>query len=247
MSLSPVFACAHRGASRDFPENTIPAFAEAVRLGCGMVEFDVRATADGVPVILHDPTVDRTSDGAGTIWELDFLQVEALDAAAGHAAHAGVGIPTLTAVLDFLPAGLELNIHVYPGPADGPSLVDRVCHEIRERDLLATAFIAGDDEVMRLVVDRDPRVRRCLLGSQGRAHVYAELAHEFGCSNCQPHNSITDRALCDRAHGLGLTVHPFYADDLDEMRRLIDCGVDGILTNRPALLIDLLDSLEQRE
>ena len=62
--MSPIFACAHRGASCDFPENTIPAFAEAVRLGCGMVEFDVRATADGVPVILHDPTVDRTTDGA---------------------------------------------------------------------------------------------------------------------------------------------------------------------------------------
>jgi glycerophosphoryl diester phosphodiesterase len=127
--------CAHRGASGSFPENTIPAFAEAVALGCGMVEFDVRATADGALVILHDAAVDRTTDGAGSIWELSFQQVEKLDASAGHSGFSGTRMPTLQEVLDFLPREIELNIHVYPGPDDGEAIVGAVCREIRARDL----------------------------------------------------------------------------------------------------------------
>ncbi|NKB66103.1 MAG: hypothetical protein GKR89_03495 [Candidatus Latescibacteria bacterium] len=239
----PVFVCAHRGASRDFPENTIPAYQEAVALGCGMIEFDVRATADGVPMILHDPTVDRTTDGSGSIWDLQSAAAKELDARAGHDAFAGVRIPTLEETLDFMPANIELNIHVYPGPADAAYLVETVCREIKSRNLYANAFIAGSDEVMQLVIDGDPNVRRCLLGSQNRADEYARLAHQMGCTNSQPLNSITTREFCDQAHALGLTVHPFYADDEAEMRRLIDCGVDGILTNRPRLMVELLDKL----
>ena len=239
-----VFVCAHRGASHDFPENTIPAFAEAAALNCGMIEFDVRATADGAPIILHDPTVDRTTDGTGQIWELESQAVKELDARAGHDAFAGVRIPTLGQTLDSMPGEIELNIHVYPGPEDAAYLVETVCREIETRNLYDKAFIAGTDDVMQLVIDRDPKVRRCLLGSQNRAETYARLAHQLGCTNCQPLNSITTREFCDRAHALGLTVHPFYADDEAEMRRLIDCGVDGILTNRPRLMVELLGTLD---
>jgi glycerophosphoryl diester phosphodiesterase len=105
----------------------------------------------------------------------------------------------------------------------------------------ASAFIAGSDEVTQRVIDIDAKVRRCLLGSQDRADVYARIASEMGCSNVQPRNDITTRAFCDEAHRLGLIVHPFYADDETEMVRLIECGVDGILTNEPQKLIQLLE------
>ena len=71
----PIIVCAHRGASSTAPENTIPAFAEAVALGCEMIEFDVRSTTDGTLVILHDSSVDRTTDGSGLIWELDYQEI----------------------------------------------------------------------------------------------------------------------------------------------------------------------------
>ena len=235
----PVFTCAHRGASSTHPENTLSAFAEAVALGCEMVEFDVRATADGALLILHDPSVDRTTDGTGQIWDLSCEKVRQLDASAGREGFAGVQIPTLGEVLDALPSAMELNIHVYPGPTDGATIVDGVCREIQTRDLYESAFIAGSDEVMDLVIATDDKVRRCLLGSQDRADTYAQLARNFGCTNIQPLHRITTQALCDEAHRLGLIVHPFYADDEPEMRRLIDCGVDGILTNHPHRLIAL--------
>jgi len=235
------FVCAHRGASASFPENTIPAFAEGVSLGCEMIEFDVRATADGAMVILHDASVDRTTDGSGQIWELPYLEVEQLDASAGHEGYSGTRIPTLGEVLDFIPRGIELNIHVYPGPDDGEAIVGSVCEEIHARDLYDSAFIAGADEVMKLVISRDSKVRRCLLGSQNRPR-YAQLGREMGCSNSQPLNTITTREFCDEAHQLELIVHPFYADDETEMLRLIECGVDGILTNQPERMIQLLGS-----
>lgn len=238
-----VVVCAHRGASGTHPENTIAAFAETAALGCEMVEFDVRATADGHLVILHDESVDRTTDGAGKIWQLSFEQVRRLDANAGHADYAGIQIPTLREVLDCLPRTMELNIHVYPGPTDGASIVEKVCRDIQARDLYATAFIAGADEVMQLVIDTDAKVRRCLLGSQDRVDTYAQLAKQMGCSNVQPLHRITTSAFCEEAHRLGLFVHPFYADDEAEMTRLIKCGVDGILTNYPSRLIQLRERL----
>jgi glycerophosphoryl diester phosphodiesterase len=238
-----VVACAHRGASGTHPENTIPAFAAAVALGCEMVEFDIRATTDGALVLLHDSAVDRTTDGSGQIWDLSLAEVRQLDASASCEEYAGIQIPTLAEVLDFLPRAMELNIHVYPGPADGASIVERVCREIRTRDLYATAFIAGADEVMELVIQLDVKVRRCLLGSQGRADTYVQLASAMGCSNSQPLHRITTSEFCDQAHRLGLFVHPFYADDETEMMRLIECGVDGILTNYPERLIQLRKTL----
>ena len=235
------FVCAHRGASGTHPENTVPAFEEAASLGCGMVEFDVRATRDGALVLLHDPSVDRTTDGNGNIWELDLAQVRALDACAGKQDFAGVGIPTLDEALDVFPAAMELNMHVYPGPDDGEAIVDGVCRRIAARGLYDTAFVAGSDEVMRLVIERDARVRRCLLGSQDRAAEYARIAAGMGCGNIQPLNRITTPELVAEAHALELVVHPFYADDEAEMSRLIGCGVDGILTNQPARLIGVLE------
>jgi len=239
----PVFTCAHRGASSTHPENTLSAFAEAVALGCEMVEFDVRATADGALLILHDPSVDRTTDGTGQIWDLSCKEIRQLDASADHEGFGRIQIPTLDEVLDTLPSSIELNIHIYPGPADGSAIVAGVCREIEVRNLYGSAIIAGSDEVMEIVIATDDRVRRCLLGSQGRANIYARLARDFGCTNIQPLHRITTPALCDEAHRFGLVVHPFYADDETEMWRLIDCGVDGILTNCPRRLIALRQAL----
>jgi glycerophosphoryl diester phosphodiesterase len=235
------FICAHRGDSGSCPENTIPAFEKAVALGCEMIEFDVRSTADGRMVLLHDPSVDRTTDGLGNIWELSFDEVREFDACASFSALSGVRIPTFEEALDYFPRDIELNIHVYPGPDDGQSLVASVCNEIASRDLYSDAFTAGSAEVMNLVIREDSKVRRCLLGCQNQPESYARRASELGCTNSQPLNSITTKEFCDEAHALGLTVHPFYADDETEMIRLIQCGVDGILTNYPERMVRLLE------
>tara|TARA_B100000579_G_scaffold432728_1_gene450108 strand:- start:375 stop:1097 length:723 start_codon:yes stop_codon:yes gene_type:complete len=238
--MSKTFVCAHRGASGTHPENTLEAFNEAIKLGCEMIEFDVRMTKDEHLVLLHDPLVDRTTNGNGPIWELLYSEVLDLNVYFENAFLSDTHIPTLDEVLNMIPSNIRLNVHVYPGPEGSNDIVNAVCSDIRTRDLYGSAFIAGTDEVVESVIRIDERVNRCLLGSQGRIDSYAQKARDYGCTSVQPLNSLTTKDFCSSAKELGLEVHPFYADEQIEMQRLIECGVDGILTNYPNLLKNLL-------
>ncbi|MBI3921412.1 MAG: hypothetical protein HY318_08360, partial [Armatimonadetes bacterium] len=236
-----IVVCAHRGASGTFPENTLAAFREAADVGSDMLEFDVRMAADGECVLLHDPTVDRTTDRTGNVWELTLEEVKRLDAGVKFGQQfVGERIPTLTETLNLVGGKVELNLHVYPGPNDGEALVRRVCEEIKERDLYQSSFIAGMEDVMQIARSCNPEVRRCNLHGQDSAANYLAACIEFGCYCMQPSNQIVTPGLCFAAHRAGMRVHPFYADDEAEMVRLIHCGVDGILTNYPARLIAVL-------
>jgi len=238
--MSKTFVCAHRGASGTHPENTLEAFNEAIKLGCEMIEFDVRMTKDEHLVLLHDPLLDRTTNGNGPIWELLYSEVLDLNVYFENAFLSDTHVPTLDEVLNMIPSNIRLNVHVYPGPEGSNDIVNAVCSDIRTRDLYGTAFIAGTDEVVESVIRIDERVNRCLLGSQGRIDSYAQKARDYGCTSVQPLNSLTTKDFCSSAKELGLEVHPFYADEQIEMQRLIECGVDGILTNYPHLLKNLL-------
>ena len=229
-----IAVCAHRGASISHPENTVAAFRAAAELGVERVEFDVRRTLDGELVILHDHTVDRTTNGCGAVWELTACLVRGLDAGSHHsAAFAGERIPTFAEAVDACP--MRLNIHVYPGPHDLEPLLDGVLAELRNQGRLDSAFITGDDAVVDRTALLEPGITRCWLGGQHLAD-YPEQSAARGCRNLQPWYPNLSAALCDRAHELGLEVHPFYADDEARMRELIAMGVDGMLTNQPALL-----------
>lgn len=226
--------CAHRGASGTHPENTLAAFAEAVRLGVERVEFDVRRTRDGQLVICHDAKVDRTTDGTGSIWELTLAEIKALDAGSHRDARfAGERVPTFAEALAACP--MVCNVHVYPGPDDLEAIVDETVAELLVQDRLASAFIAGDTAVVERVALVEPRLDRCWLSSQ-RDERYPEGSHERGCRILQPWYTHHSADLVRRAHALGQQVHPFFADDEENMRKFIATGIDGLLTNQPALL-----------
>ena len=229
-----VRVCAHRGCSTSHPENTLPALRAAVALGCEQVEYDVRLSADGQPVLLHDGTVDRTTDGAGSVWELSYDQLAALDASGGKREFAGARIPTLEEALQVVPPSVEMNVHVNPGPADCEALTRLVCAALLRHGRLESSFVTGNEDVMDVVLQCEPRVRRCM-GSRP-----PEVYEEYGCYGIQPRNHLTDAALCEEAHAAGRLVWPFYANEPDEMRRLVEAGVDGILTDVPETLMALL-------
>jgi glycerophosphoryl diester phosphodiesterase len=230
----PFQVCAHRGASGSHPENTVAALTAARELGVQRVEFDVRRTPDGGLVTMHDPTVDRTTNGSGPVWELTLAQIRSLDAGSNKGMQfAGEPVPTFAEALAACP--MLCNIHVYPGPDDLEATVDGVVEELTQQGRLDSAFIAGEHDVLDRVAAVEPRLARCLL-SWADSPDYARRSLDRGCLNLQPWFEIVTEAFCAEAHDLGQAVHPFYADEQAEMSRQIACGVDGILTNEPALL-----------
>ena len=240
--MRQVAVVAHRGASGRFPENTLPAFEEAVRLEVEMVEFDVHLTADGQMVVIHDATVDRTSNGSGQVAKMTLSEIKELDAGGWFGEEfSGGRFPTLTETLDLISSEVRLNVHVKAYGEDRERLVPLVVQELVRRDLLQTAFVASDQESLALARRVDAEVGICNL-STNPPESYVRRSQGIGCRILQPGNSVTTSELVSEAHQLGMEVNPFYADEEEEMKRLIECGVDGILTNYPERLQDLLRS-----
>ncbi|WP_369372547.1 glycerophosphodiester phosphodiesterase family protein [Promicromonospora sp. Populi] len=244
----PFQALAHRGFAHasvgtEGLENSLAAFGAAVDLGYRYVETDAHGTADGVAVALHDESLDRTTDGAGLVAELPWSDVS-------EARIGGVEpVPLLEDVLGGWP-GLRVNVDVKHNSGIGPvaraiektSSWDRVCvtsfDAVRRRATLAklsrpVATSAGRSEIrtflagVRLRVT--PLARRAL-------HDVDALQVPVG------HRSITvvDAASIAAAHALGKKLHVWTINEPDEMNRLIDEGVDGLVTDRADLLKDVL-------
>ena len=224
---------AHRGYSAVAPENTLPALAAAILAGATYVEFDVRTTADGVPVVIHDRTVDRTTDGQGHIWDLTLDEAQALDAGAWFSpAYAGAWIPALTEVLDLFPsadAGLLLEIKP---PADLEQ-VKAILALVAERELLSRTVVQSfDPQILRLVREAAPDVRRGLLRLRYEADT-VPLATELSVVCCNPSvdDVLGDPSTTASLIAAGIEVMPWTANDIAQWRTLADAGVAGLITD----------------
>ena len=230
---------AHRGYSGKYPENTEIAFREALALRVEMIEFDVQLSRDEALIVSHDPTVDRTSDGSGKIAEMTLSEIKALDAGSWFdKAFGGQRFLTLRETLDLMDDTIRLNVHVKASGHDRQKVVSLTVRELERRNLLHRAFIASDQETIEPIRRVQPALEICNLSTQPK-ETYIARSRAMGCRILQPGNAQVDRAFVEEAHRYGMEVNPFYADELDEMRRLIACGVDGILTNYPDRLLAL--------
>ncbi len=238
-----VSVVAHRGASGACPENTAAAFREALRLGVDAIEFDVRLTADGHGILLHDATVDRTTNGKGVAADMTLPELQSLDAGSWFGpAFAGERLLSLSEALDLLPTGVRLNVHVKAYPSDRERIIPLVVRELIRRDRLRSAFLASDQESLAMARRVESGLAVCNL-STSPTDSYLRRSEAIGCLILQPGNAMTTPELVAQAHARGMEVNPFFADNSAEMRRLIACGVDGILTNEPARLQRLLQTL----
>ena len=234
-SKSPLAVISHRGASGTHPENTEAAFAEAARLGVESIELDVHRSADGGLILIHDGTVDRTSDGSGRVSELTTAQIRALDAGSWFDPRfAGQRFLILEEGLELIPDSVRLNVHVKAYDHDrqvAPEVVD----VLTARGRLGNAFMAADEPTLACAREREPSLEICNL-SVHPVDGYVARSARMGCRILQPGHGVTTKELVGHAHAHGMEVNPFFADEEEEMRRLIDCDVDGILTNRPKRL-----------
>lgn len=227
---------AHRGASGTFPENTLVSFKEAIRLDVESIEFDVHLSRDYELIIIHDGSVDRTTDGSGKIEDLTLGDIKKLDAGSKVGSQfAGERIPILSETLDIMPENIRLNIHVKAYPTTRNIVTQKVIDELVKYDVLDSAFFTSDAETVKLVKNINPDVTICNLSGQN-GDTYVNFSKELGSFIIQPGHQITTAKLVEDAHANNMEVNVFYADEEKDMLALIEMGVDGILTNYPERL-----------
>lgn len=247
---------AHRGGAGLWPENTLYAFEHAAAFGVDVIETDVRATSDGELVVFHDESVGRTTDGAGPLAALTLAELKRLDAAYRFTTDGGksfplrgrgVTVPTLREVFTALPR-MRFNIEPKSG---APSLAAPLCRLIRESEMTDRVMVASFTGSTLAEFRREcPEVATS--ASTGEAMKFLSL-YEAGLATSYspamqalqvPERAgglrVLTRGFVEAAHGRNLRVHAWTINDEGDMRRLIETGVDGVMTDYPDRLMRVL-------
>lgn len=228
---------AHRGASGELPENTMAAFALAVRQGADMIEIDLQLSRDGAVVIAHDAELERIG-GRGEIGDADLEAIRALDAGGGEA------VPVLEEVLDAFGAGVPFNLELKQrdsGPYAG--LVERAVAAVRARGWMdRMLFSSFYDPLLYELRALAPEARIGLLVSPRFPRGALERAAALGAEALHPERSLASRERIAQAHAAGLRVHVYTVNDAEEIRALVEAGVDACFTDHPARMRAVIDS-----
>lgn len=237
---------AHRGASRVAPQNTLAAFEKALQIGADGIEFDVRLCADGVPVVIHDATVDATTDGTGRVEAMGLAALKQLDAGSSFApAFAGTPIPTLAEVLEAVEGDVLLNVELKAPDLRDRGLEQAVVDVIEQHGMEEQVLLSSFNPLaLRRVQQIDPHLATGLLYTRPAwaARGLASLMMVQPLAALHPHRAIVDEQHIGWAKAHRVRLHVWTVDDPSEMRRLIDMGVNGIITNRPDVLRRILDA-----
>lgn len=227
--------CSHRGFNAVAPENTLPAFAAAVALGADEIEFDLWPTADGQLAVCHDPSVDRTTDGKGTICDMTWEQMKNLDAGKKfHSEYEGVRIPLFEEVLRQFAGKVVMNIHIKS--IGGPVLKNQIMEE-RGQELMEIytenkplPMPLREQDVLETALKMAPDIKRCCLEGHMNYSI-VENAIRYQCSRVQFCKLFLTRSMIDKAHAKGMICNLFWSDDAEEAKAFFDMGIDVILTN----------------
>jgi glycerophosphoryl diester phosphodiesterase len=252
---------AHRGASALAPENTIEAFRLAVEAGAGGLELDVHMTRDRQIVVIHDATVDRTTNGSGAVSEMTLDELRGFDAGHNFSPDGGptrpyrgrgVRVPTFGEVLEEFP-GVPVNIEIKAGT---PGIEEMVLRVLREADALGRALVVSTPHA---IVKRFRKVSgghvstgasRWEIGVfyfASRLLLGRLIRPAYDALQVPPRHRgipvVTPRFI-RAAHARGVRVDAWTINQADEMRRLLDLGVDVIMTDRPGMLTEVLQRRE---
>jgi glycerophosphoryl diester phosphodiesterase len=229
-TIRPVSVTAHRGASREAPENTLAALRKAIEHGVDYAEIDVHLTADGVPILLHDEDFQRLAGDPRKPGQLALDQIRKLEVGSRFdRAFAGERVATLGEAIDAVKGRIKLNIELKPTKADRQRLARAVAELIRDRGFEADCFVTSLDHQAVEAAQRDnPQLRTGAIISAAVGNIA-----RLDVSVLSVRTGLITDALLDQAHASGREVHAWTIDDPAVMARLIDRGVDGLITNEP--------------
>jgi glycerophosphoryl diester phosphodiesterase len=247
---------AHQGGAAEAPSSTMVALRRAVDVGADALELDVHCTLDGHLVVCHDATVDATTDGTGRIAALSLDEVQALDNGYRFGADdgypyrgKGLGVATLDEVLEAFPH-TYLNFDIKETAPTVPAYEQRLAATLRRfgrsDDVIVASFLDGATEAFSTFA---PEVSTSA-GTMATAQFWAAVQNDDEPPPMRHHalqvppdyegTVIVDDRFVTRAHDAGLAVHVWTIDDPAEMERLVALGVDGIMTDRPSVLAEVL-------
>lgn len=247
---------AHRGGAAIYPENTMVAFRAAVeRHQTDVLELDVHLSRDGVVVVAHDDTLDRCTDAKGPVAARTAAELAAVDAAVGHADHRGkrVGIPPLVEVLRAFPtvafnielkAGSDALIEAFVALVRAEGIVERVCCGC-EDDEPAAKLAAALPEGTHFY-PKGAAAQFVMTAMQGQAPPLDDRYTVLDIPPAYGGWPVVTPTLIEAARATGRYVNVWTIDDADEMRRLLELGVGGIMTDRPDVLRAVLDERGDR-
>lgn len=227
---------AHRGASSQAPENTLAAFQLAFEQGADGIELDVMLSKDQQLVVIHDDTVDRTTDGTGRVSDLTLVELKQLDAGGGET------IPTLAEVLDRFGGQFPINIELKNYSSLFDALPMAVAGMVRDYGLVDSILVSSFNPFNFPRFHRVlPDVPRGMLTFPGRARNI--LYRFFRYEAFHPHFKDVDEALVKTVHARGQQINVWTVDEAADIRHLAKLGVDTVITNVPQRARTVLESL----
>lgn len=247
---------AHRGGAGLWPENTMLSFERARDLGVDVIELDVQSTSDGALIVMHDATVDRTTDGTGHVNDLTLAEIKKLDAGSRWSPDGmktfpwrgqGVKVPTLEEVFTRLP---EMRFNIEP-KQERPSLAKPLCGMIREKGMINKIIVGSFRQTVL-----DEFRRECPeVATSASPNEVSEFIGLYKAKRDARHSpvmkalqvpeyfggvQVLNKDFVEAAHLRSLQVHAWTVNETASMRRLIEIGVDGIMTDYPDRLMSLL-------
>ena len=229
--MPEVAVIGHRGAMAYEMENSMSSFEAGLKMGAQMLEFDVHISKDGEVIVMHDERVNRTSNGRGYLNQLTLEEIKSIKLRNGEE------IPTLREVLENFRGRCQFNVEIKGKKANLPAY-----EVVKELDMLDDVlFSSFSGPCLLKIKAKDKNARVACLSNERKINVI-KIAKSLKAEAIHPKNNITTKKLIINAKMEGLDVNVWTVNRPSRMKKLIDWGVDGIFTNKPDVLMDILNN-----
>ncbi len=242
---------AHRGANKQAPQNTLPAFKKAIDLNADGLETDVHLSSDGHVVICHNYTIDETSTGSGLIYEKTLSELKDYDFGSYFSDEfKGVTLPTLPELLDLTKEMTLINIEIKPPKIDC-DLVKKVVETIHKYGIVKNSIVSCfDPECIRQVKEIDSNVKTGLLyedddlGREIMSFGVAKYCQQLNADAAHPHRKLITQKEVVELHDLGMKVNPWTVNKEEEIIRFTNWGCDALISDVPDYVRKVLEEMK---
>ena len=239
ISFSSPWIIAHRGFKKNYPENTLVAFQAAMDVGVPMIELDVTLSRDRKLVVIHDETLERTTNGHGPVCDNTLEELKLLDAGSWyHSDFAGERLPELSEVLELVNGRLIINIEIksnaYESHHPPDAIEKQVVDLVKQKKALDTVLISSfKAEILSQVSDMADRPELALISSDPADDQTIKFCRDINAFSWHPNHRIVTEDQVKKMHAAGLKVFPYTVDTFEDYSKILAMHVDGVITNDP--------------